>query len=120
MNSSTMPSLKTSYEVGLDFLEFLGQRISKTDRNELRDIYNFEFIRFATVTQSHLLSVWFYRIHSCQVLLYFVFASEKHVMKQCAIYMYDCLCVISYHCPGSVSFYIDAIALFFQVELSCM
>uniref|UniRef100_A0A8C2AB75 RNA helicase n=1 Tax=Cyprinus carpio TaxID=7962 RepID=A0A8C2AB75_CYPCA len=111
MNSSTMPSLKTSYEVGLDFLEFLGQRISKTDRNELRDIYNFEFIRFATVTQSHLLSVWFYRIHSCQVLLYFVFASEKHVMKQCAIYMYDCLCVISYHCPGSVSFYIDAIAL---------
>uniref|UniRef100_A0A9J7ZVQ7 RNA helicase n=1 Tax=Cyprinus carpio carpio TaxID=630221 RepID=A0A9J7ZVQ7_CYPCA len=45
MNSSTMPSLKTSYEVGLDFLEFLGQRISKTDRNELRDIYNFEFIR---------------------------------------------------------------------------
>uniref|UniRef100_A0A8C2GLE5 RNA helicase n=1 Tax=Cyprinus carpio TaxID=7962 RepID=A0A8C2GLE5_CYPCA len=115
-----MPSLKTSYEVGLDFLEFLGQRISKTDRNELRDIYNFEFIRFATVTQSHLLSVWFYRIHSCQVLLYFVFASEKHVMKQCAIYMYDCLCVISYHCPGSVSFYIDAIALFFQVELSCI
>uniref|UniRef100_A0A9J8BGF7 RNA helicase n=1 Tax=Cyprinus carpio carpio TaxID=630221 RepID=A0A9J8BGF7_CYPCA len=102
MNSSTMPSLKTSYEVGLDFLEFLGQRISKTDRNELRDIYNFEFIRFATVTQSHLLSVWFYRIHSCQVLLYFVFASEKHVMKQCAIYMYDCLCVISYHCPADL------------------
>ncbi|RXN09183.1 helicase mov-10 [Labeo rohita] len=40
-----MPSLKTSYEVGLDFLEFLGQRISKTDRNELRDIYNLEFKR---------------------------------------------------------------------------
>lgn len=40
-----MPSLKTSYEVGLDFLEFLGQRISKTDKNELRDIYNFEFRR---------------------------------------------------------------------------
>ncbi|XP_016312825.1 putative helicase mov-10-B.1 isoform X1 [Sinocyclocheilus anshuiensis] len=40
-----MPSLRASYEVGLDFLEFLGQRISKTDRNELRDIYNFEFKR---------------------------------------------------------------------------
>ncbi|KAK7145167.1 hypothetical protein R3I94_011307 [Phoxinus phoxinus] len=40
-----MPSLRTSYEVGLDFLEFLGQRISKTDINELRDIYNFEFKR---------------------------------------------------------------------------
>uniref|UniRef100_A0A673M8R7 RNA helicase n=1 Tax=Sinocyclocheilus rhinocerous TaxID=307959 RepID=A0A673M8R7_9TELE len=56
--NSRMPSLKTTYEVGLDFLEFLGQRISKTDRNELRDIYNFEFKRFVTVTQSHLLSVW--------------------------------------------------------------
>uniref|UniRef100_A0A672QYN5 RNA helicase n=1 Tax=Sinocyclocheilus grahami TaxID=75366 RepID=A0A672QYN5_SINGR len=43
-----MPFLRASYEVGLDFLEFLGQRISKTDRNELRDIYNFEFKRFAT------------------------------------------------------------------------
>ncbi|XP_016085841.1 putative helicase mov-10-B.1 isoform X2 [Sinocyclocheilus grahami] len=40
-----MPFLRASYEVGLDFLEFLGQRISKTDRNELRDIYNFEFKR---------------------------------------------------------------------------
>uniref|UniRef100_A0A671K5I0 RNA helicase n=1 Tax=Sinocyclocheilus anshuiensis TaxID=1608454 RepID=A0A671K5I0_9TELE len=56
VNNSTMPSLRASYEVGLDFLEFLGQRISKTDRNELRDIYNFEFKRFATMTQSHLLS----------------------------------------------------------------
>uniref|UniRef100_A0A8C1G458 RNA helicase n=1 Tax=Cyprinus carpio TaxID=7962 RepID=A0A8C1G458_CYPCA len=50
-----MPSLKTSYEVGLDFLEFLGQRISKTDRNELRDIYNFEFIRFATPSFSNVI-----------------------------------------------------------------
>ncbi|XP_048054939.1 putative helicase mov-10-B.2 [Megalobrama amblycephala] len=40
-----MPSLRSSYEVGLDFLQFLGQRISKTDINELRDIYNFEFKR---------------------------------------------------------------------------
>ncbi|XP_051996519.1 putative helicase mov-10-B.1 [Xyrauchen texanus] len=40
-----MPSLKTSYEVGLDFLEFLGERISKTDKNELRKIYNLEFKR---------------------------------------------------------------------------
>ncbi|XP_026122041.1 putative helicase mov-10-B.1 [Carassius auratus] len=40
-----MPFLKKSYEVGLDFMEFLGQRISKTDRNELRDIYNSEFKR---------------------------------------------------------------------------
>lgn len=56
--TSTMPSLRTSYEVGLDFLQFLGQRISKTDINELRDIYNFEFKRFATVTQSHRFSVW--------------------------------------------------------------
>ncbi|ROL44890.1 putative RNA helicase SDE3 [Anabarilius grahami] len=44
--------LRTSYEVGLDFLQFLGQRISKTDINELRDIYNFEFKRFATVSDS--------------------------------------------------------------------
>ncbi|CAM4628135.1 unnamed protein product [Leuciscus chuanchicus] len=40
-----MPWLRTAYEVGLDFLEFLGQRISKTDINELRDIYNLEFKR---------------------------------------------------------------------------
>ncbi|XP_073707601.1 putative helicase mov-10-B.1 isoform X2 [Garra rufa] len=45
MNISTMPSFRTSYEVGLDFLEFLGQRISITDRNALQDIYNLEFNR---------------------------------------------------------------------------
>lgn len=40
-----MSTVRSSYEVGLDFLQFLGQRISKTDRNELRDIYNLEFKR---------------------------------------------------------------------------
>lgn len=40
-----MPSLKASYEVGLDFLAFLGERISKTDKKELQDIYNLEFKR---------------------------------------------------------------------------
>ncbi|KAI7807754.1 putative helicase mov-10-B.1 [Triplophysa rosa] len=40
-----MPSLKASYEVGLDFLAFLGERISKTNKKELQDIYNLEFKR---------------------------------------------------------------------------
>lgn len=40
-----MSTVRASYEVGLDFIQFLGQRISKTDRNELRDIYNLEFKR---------------------------------------------------------------------------
>lgn len=40
-----MPSLKESYEAGLDFLAFLGERRSKTDKTELRDIYNLEFKR---------------------------------------------------------------------------
>lgn len=96
INISTMPSLKISYEVGLDFLEFLGQRISKTDRNELRDIYNLEFKRFATMTQTHLLSVWHicFEIHSCQVLFYFVFVSKKFGIKLCVICI-QLLCVIS-------------------------
>lgn len=38
-----MPSLMDSLESGLDFIEFLGERKSKTDRKELRDIYNLEF-----------------------------------------------------------------------------
>lgn len=41
-----MPSLKASYEVGMDFLAFLGDRVSKTDKKELQDIYNLEFKRF--------------------------------------------------------------------------
>ncbi|KAK3556979.1 hypothetical protein QTP70_022320 [Hemibagrus guttatus] len=40
-----MPSLREVYEDGLDFIEFLGERKSKTDKNELRDIYNLEFKR---------------------------------------------------------------------------
>ncbi|XP_072540773.1 putative helicase mov-10-B.1 [Salminus brasiliensis] len=43
-----MPSLRAAYEVGLDFLEFLGERKSKTDKKELRDIYNLEFKREGT------------------------------------------------------------------------
>lgn len=39
-----MPSaVKESLECGLDFIEFLGDRVSLTDKNELRDIYNTEF-----------------------------------------------------------------------------
>lgn len=39
-----MPSvLIESLESGLDFIEFLGDRVSLTDRKELRDIYNTEF-----------------------------------------------------------------------------
>ncbi|XP_071375974.1 putative helicase mov-10-B.1 isoform X1 [Centroberyx affinis] len=38
-----MPSLMDSLESGLDFIEFLGERISNTNRKELRDIYNSEF-----------------------------------------------------------------------------
>ncbi|XP_060775441.1 putative helicase mov-10-B.1 isoform X2 [Neoarius graeffei] len=40
-----MSSLREVYEVGLDFIEFLGERRSKTDKKELRDIYNSEFRR---------------------------------------------------------------------------
>ncbi|XP_051985600.1 putative helicase mov-10-B.1 [Xyrauchen texanus] len=40
-----MSSIRASYEVGVSFLEFLGERISKTDKNELREIYNLEFKR---------------------------------------------------------------------------
>ncbi|XP_053355474.1 putative helicase mov-10-B.1 [Clarias gariepinus] len=40
-----MPTLREVYEVGLDFIEFLGERKSKTNKNELQDIYNFEFKR---------------------------------------------------------------------------
>ncbi|TNN76493.1 putative helicase mov-10-B.1 [Liparis tanakae] len=36
-------SLKDSLESGLDFVEFLGDRISITSKKELRDIYNSEF-----------------------------------------------------------------------------
>ncbi|XP_044071008.1 putative helicase mov-10-B.1 isoform X2 [Siniperca chuatsi] len=36
-------SLKDSLESGLDFIEFLGDRISITSKRELRDIYNSEF-----------------------------------------------------------------------------
>ncbi|KAL6457776.1 hypothetical protein MHYP_G00330060 [Metynnis hypsauchen] len=43
-----MSSLRATYEVGLDFLEFLGERKSKTDKKELRDIYNLEFKREGT------------------------------------------------------------------------
>ncbi|XP_040888869.1 putative helicase mov-10-B.2 isoform X2 [Toxotes jaculatrix] len=38
-----MPSLIDSLESGLDFIEFLGNRISNSSRKELRDIYNSEF-----------------------------------------------------------------------------
>ncbi|XP_039972013.1 putative helicase mov-10-B.2 [Xiphias gladius] len=38
-----MPSLVDALESGLDFIEFLGDRISNTSRKELRDIYNSEF-----------------------------------------------------------------------------
>ncbi|KAI4903009.1 hypothetical protein NFI96_012038, partial [Prochilodus magdalenae] len=36
---------RAAYEVGLDFIEFLGERKSKTNKKELRDIYNLEFKR---------------------------------------------------------------------------
>ncbi|XP_069004395.1 putative helicase mov-10-B.1 [Embiotoca jacksoni] len=38
-----MPSLTQSLESGLDFIEFLGDRISNNSKNELRVIYNSEF-----------------------------------------------------------------------------
>ncbi|XP_030585585.1 putative helicase mov-10-B.1 [Archocentrus centrarchus] len=38
-----MPSLKDSLESGLDFIEFLGDRISNFSKKELKDIYNSEF-----------------------------------------------------------------------------
>lgn len=38
-----MPSIKESLESGLDFIEFLGDRVSNNSKKELRDIYNSEF-----------------------------------------------------------------------------
>ncbi|KAG7477792.1 hypothetical protein MATL_G00073410 [Megalops atlanticus] len=40
-----MPSLKASLKAGLDFIDYLGERKTKTDKNELRNIYNSEFRR---------------------------------------------------------------------------
>ncbi|KAJ8399528.1 hypothetical protein AAFF_G00409390 [Aldrovandia affinis] len=37
------PTLKSSLKAGLNFIEYLGERKTKTDKAELRDIYNFEF-----------------------------------------------------------------------------
>lgn len=38
-----MPSLKDSLESGLDFIEFLGDRVSGISKKELKDIYNSKF-----------------------------------------------------------------------------
>ncbi|CAN9511896.1 unnamed protein product [Ophioblennius macclurei] len=38
-----MPSVKESLESGLDFIEFLGDRVTNNNKQELRDIYNSEF-----------------------------------------------------------------------------
>ncbi|XP_017335051.1 putative helicase mov-10-B.1 isoform X1 [Ictalurus punctatus] len=51
-----MPSLREVCEVGLDFIEFLGERKSKTDKKELRDIYNLEFKREGGPAFSRLVS----------------------------------------------------------------
>ncbi|KAL2090820.1 hypothetical protein ACEWY4_013083 [Coilia grayii] len=40
-----MPALRALLETGLDFVEFLGERKSRTDRKELKDIYDLEFKR---------------------------------------------------------------------------
>lgn len=40
-----MPALRALLETGLDFVEFLGERKSKTNRKELKDIYDLEFKR---------------------------------------------------------------------------
>lgn len=113
--TSTMSSLRTSYEVGLDFLQFLGQRISKTDINELRNIYNFEFKRFATVTQSHRFRVW--------LICFISFA--LFCLCNLVIIKYSVFCIWSFRLcmilsTWHVFFYLDAIALFFQVEFICM
>lgn len=42
LSSSSMP-LKDCLESGLDFIEFLGDRRSVTNKEELREIYNNEF-----------------------------------------------------------------------------
>ncbi|XP_030634044.1 putative helicase mov-10-B.1 [Chanos chanos] len=51
-----MPSLRACYEVGLDFVEFLGDRKTKTDKHELREIYNLEFKR-GRVSNPHFSNV---------------------------------------------------------------
>ncbi|KAI5109137.1 putative helicase mov-10-B.1 [Silurus meridionalis] len=80
-----MPSLRETYEVGLDFIEFLGERKSKKDKKELRDIYNFEFKRERGPSFSKL----FY------ALLYFNLASLRqgkvilHAKPQVRLYYCD-------------------------------
>ncbi|KAI5628491.1 putative helicase mov-10-B.1, partial [Silurus asotus] len=80
-----MPSLRATYEVGLDFIEFLGERKSKKDKKELRDIYNFEFKRERGPSFSKL----FY------ALLYFNLASLRqgkvtlHAKPQVRLYYCD-------------------------------
>ncbi|XP_072308203.1 putative helicase mov-10-B.1 [Eucyclogobius newberryi] len=55
-----MPSgLIESLECGLDFIEFLGDRVSITDRTELRDIYNSEFKGREGIKDSTFASVIF-------------------------------------------------------------
>lgn len=51
-----MPALRSVLETGLDFVEFLGERKSKTDRKELKDIYNLEFKR--CLNRSVMLLAW--------------------------------------------------------------
>lgn len=40
-----MPVIRELLEIGQDFVEFLGERKSETNRHQLRDIYNLEFKR---------------------------------------------------------------------------
>lgn len=53
-----MPSFRECLESGLDFIEFLGDRISNTSKKELRDIYNSEFKgRYAAETPVYVACV---------------------------------------------------------------
>ncbi|XP_076124950.1 putative helicase mov-10-B.1 [Alosa pseudoharengus] len=70
-----MPSLKALLETGLDFVEFLGERKSKTNRNELKDIYNLEFKRNGA------------KDHKFSSVVYALQKNSKATIKQDKIYL---------------------------------
>lgn len=80
-----MPSLIESLECGLDFIEFLGDRVSNTSRKEVRDIYNNEFKDRKGIKDPNFSSIInallkFNKVHIKQGNIYI------HVKRQVRIY----------------------------------
>ncbi|KAM3877752.1 putative helicase mov-10-B.1 [Diretmus argenteus] len=82
-----MPSLMNSLESGLDFIEFLGDRVSSADRNYLRDIYNSEFKGRDGIKDPNFSNV-----------IYALLKFNKAFMRQGQIYINDKPQVRVYYC----------------------